>query len=219
MALALLKLNDHTAVAVDGPVLRGAQWQWLKDLPALRGAAAHASEHAREATQAQVRAEQQQALTHAEHELQRIMLLKAMSLQVAHENFVRDVESRFVETVLSCVKSLMGEKLPSGFLERAALSAQTLLGRATPAAMVVSPGDEAAAREALLCFERPGMGTPMRLQIDAHLEPGQCHFQTANGRVQASLPVQLEALEAALQLWWKQGLPEKSQEKSQEGRA
>jgi flagellar biosynthesis/type III secretory pathway protein FliH len=128
--------------------------------------------------------------------LQRALVIKATALQLSHERLMREHRARFVDTVMSCLGSLL-QPLPEEFFARVQASASAMIGDTGQTALHVAACDEAAARSALAA-----RGQPVSIVVDPDLEAGQCFLDSRFGRLQTGLPDQLEILEEALKQWW-----------------
>jgi flagellar biosynthesis/type III secretory pathway protein FliH len=196
MALAVLDLSPTARVATSSRVLSPAEWKALSGVIHLQAQAQAALEqaqvHACDSAVADMRARAERL----ERQLQKMVLLKALNLQVQHERELRDLRARFVETVLGCLRSLLLPTPPS-FFARVQASAATMIGEASKLTLQVAAADEAAARAGLAV-----LASHVRVVVDPDLSPGQCFLETHFGRIQAGLTTQLEALGEALQPWW-----------------
>lgn len=196
MALAVLELASATRVGSERRVLDAAQWRLVGDAAALReraaAAVARAQDHARETVVEELR----QRADQLERQVQKQLLLKTMNLQIEHERMLRELRSRFVETVLTSLRAML-TPLPPSFFARVHASAASMLGTDAQAVLHVSAVDEGAARLGLSAAR-----DRVAIQVDPDLEPGQCFLSTRFGRVQAGLATQLEALGEALTAWW-----------------
>jgi flagellar biosynthesis/type III secretory pathway protein FliH len=201
MALAVLTLPHMRTVATDSPVIRAGERQALQTAGELVAAA--------QAAIAQAQAEATAAVTHSlqlqaqqnERQLQKALLLKAFSLQVESERMQRELREQFVHTQIACLQALLAGPLPAGFYERVLDSAAHWVGENSALVLCVPPSEEQAACEGVELAAAQGQ-LQVQVQVDPNLAPGQCNLQTGFGRVQASLPVQLEALQEALARWW-----------------
>jgi flagellar biosynthesis/type III secretory pathway protein FliH len=201
MALVVLKLPDSRVISTDSPVMRVQERLALESAGAVVAVAQAAMAQARaEATAAATNAVQVQA-QHNERQLQKALLLKAFSLQVDGERMQRELREQFVRTQMSCLRALLAGPLPAGFYERVLDSAAHWVGEKTSLVLNVPPSEESAAHAGIEQWAGRTQAN-IELQVDPNLGPGQCHLQTQFGRVQASLPVQLEAMEEALARWW-----------------
>jgi type III secretion protein L len=84
--------------------------------------------------------------------------------------------------------------------ERALHSVKTLTRGATSLSLRVNAEDSQHARAAVRSFEGLGAdGPPVEVSIDTALPRGSCIFESEHGILDASLPVQLDALRAAME--------------------
>jgi flagellar biosynthesis/type III secretory pathway protein FliH len=194
MALAVLKLASHAQVVSGSRVLTHREVQAVAQAhqllehthEALAGEGRRLAEAADQALQRRV--------AEAEERMRKAMMVKTLGLQLEHERLVRELRAQLVDTVMSCLGSML-DPLPPAFFARVQASAAAMVGEGTEATLHVPAADEAAAREALA-------HGAMRLVVDPDLAPGQCFLETRFGRIQAGLPTQLETIDAALREWW-----------------
>jgi type III secretion protein L len=199
MALALLKLSPAAQLASGSRVLGRIEAEAVASIAQLRASADAALAQARSQL-AVTSAEQVQLLAaQTERRLQKGALLRLLGVQLEYERAVRQLRERFVDTVMSCLGSML-MPLPPAFFARVQASAAEMIGESSELTLHVAAADEAVARAA---FPDPGAAaSAFRIDVDPNLEPGQCFLETRFGRVQAGLQTQLEAMREALQRWW-----------------
>lgn len=198
MALALLEVATSARVAADTRVIDAAQWRVIAGAADLRERAAAAVLRAQENARESVMVEMRQRADQLEHEMNKALLLKTLSMQAEHERALREIRATFVDTVVECVRALLSPP-PAGFFARVHESATAMLGSQPELVFHVSARDEPAARIALADAVDSGS---LRLVVDPELAAGQCFLETRFGRIQASVRTQLEVLREALARWW-----------------
>jgi flagellar biosynthesis/type III secretory pathway protein FliH len=196
VALAVLSLSGAAKLASSSRVLTHREVESVVAVQQLcersQAELQRSAELAALAAQEQVRRE----LTDVQARLQRELVIKATALQLSHERSMREHRARFVETVMSCLGSLL-QPLPPEFFARVQASAAALVGDNAQTVLHVAACDEPAARTALAA-----LGQPVSIVVDPDLGAGRCFLDTRFGRLQTGLPDQLEILEEALKPWW-----------------
>jgi type III secretion protein L len=196
MALVILKLSPAAQLATDSRILGRIEAEAVADVSKLRQQALVALEQAQR--QAMVVAEEhvKERVSEIEKRLQKGALLKALGIQMEYERTVQELRDTFVDTVMSCISSMMLPPPPE-FFARVQASAAEMIGEAAEVALHVAAADENTALDALL-----GTEGSFRVVADPNLAAGQCFLETKFGRIQAGLSTQLEAIHESLDRWW-----------------
>jgi type III secretion protein L len=200
MALALLKLSRDSVAASHGRVLSRQQVRQLTTLSQWRDEVGSDLQRFRKQVEnvaiqgykEQIALTRRQSVSELEREVGR--------LNQEIQRFKERVSDKFVETVLECVRAVVGARLPTEYFIQAVRAAEAYLESETRIVMRVAPADSAAAAAAIAELTKRG-GRSIPLVEDATLPPGACTVVTPIGSIDSSLDVQLEALRKELEHW------------------
>jgi flagellar biosynthesis/type III secretory pathway protein FliH len=200
MALAILnRLETNDQRLMLGEILRPGEWEALVGRGALEkeleARVDVAVDQARRAADAAVR----EKGVESEKRMHQTLLLKAFSLQVELERTKSQLQHSFVDTVMQCLRSIIGGNVPSDFYSQVIETGQSLYGDASELVLYVSAGDEEKARTSVVALNQPGL---VKIRVSQDLQRNDCYLTTGCGRVEAGLDTQLEALSVALRKWW-----------------
>lgn len=110
------------------------------------------------------------------------------------------VEQRSVEVVQKALRRVLGEMDDEDLIFRAVRHALAWARSQSHVSLRVEPGQARSLQERVdeLCRDYPAIDV-LDVQADDRLNPGQCILETEIGSVDASIDVQLAAIESALQ--------------------
>lgn len=111
--------------------------------------------------------------------------------------FIEGIEDDLVQIVMNTVKKVLNEMDPAERIIRIAQRALKNVKSQKELVIRVSTADEKAITKKFSDTLKSTKGGFLNIVVDARLEPGSCLVETEYGVVDASLDVQLKALESA----------------------
>ena len=192
-------------------------------------AALRQAEQLMEQSRAEVASMQEQARRDADDEAERAYQegqqaaavewhARLADLQARHQAAHEGMEERLAAIVAQAVERIVRSGPREAVFARALHGVREALREAGTARLVVHPDDAEAARAAL--GEEAGLaadGARVQVEPDPTVPAGTCVFDSALGRLDASLDVQLAGIRAALQRATRMALAEAAQEQAHDG--
>lgn len=132
----------------------------------------------------------------AQGQLQQAEKMLETSLQAV--SYLEGLEHQLVEVVSTAVRKIIGELDDKERIVRVVRTALDQVRGRQQVVVRLCPDDEPYVRENLGPLLSPGNSAHLELVADQHLKPGSCMLESEMGVLDASLSVQLKAIEHAL---------------------
>jgi flagellar biosynthesis/type III secretory pathway protein FliH len=198
MALALLKTPVGVTLTATGNLIKRSERVAVENVAEIvPGLFAQLEETRRHVAEKMSAAAEEHRAELAE--MTRTVLVREVhALRARFVSYENQIAERFNDSVIECLRRLIGEHFRMEFVESAIHTAITANGFVSNAKLVVSAVDEHIARTVVADLQRGKTDLRIVIEADPRLSEGTCWFITAGGKVDASLQTQLHAIHDAL---------------------
>jgi type III secretion protein L len=200
MGLAFLITSENLQLLSERKVLKEAEYAALLDASALVDTARQEARRIVQQATQQAEEARRQGYEEGQRSARAEYAQRLVEDTLASQRQLHGLRAAMAQIVVKAVGQFVGEVDADVLFEAALMRVDTLVRHEPFVTMRVSPGQEAALRQALARLRHDGQGSlNVTVLPDPSLPEGECVVQTASGSLEIGIGAQLEAFRRALE--------------------
>lgn len=197
----MLRINPESFKLIpNGRVLKAQEYSTLLEAQGILDAAHQESQKIIEAAKLQVEEELKKGYACGLSDGQAEISKKMIETVATSASYIADFEKKLIQVIMESLRSILGDLDPKERVVRVANKALNLMRNQKQVTLEVSPEEaEALSSSITTLLERHPMIGMIEVKAEKRMKPGDCILRTPVGSVEASISMQLNAIQSALE--------------------